>query len=76
MLKKLTITVDEAVYDGLHRKIGRRNISRFLESLARPHVLPHDMDEAYRVMAEDEAREREALEWSEGVIADSAHDAR
>ncbi|MGH8579047.1 MAG: addiction module antitoxin [Gammaproteobacteria bacterium] len=76
MLKKLTITVDEAVYDGLHRKIGRRNISRFLESLARPHVLQHDIDEAYRVMAEDEAREREALEWSEGVIADIAHDAR
>ncbi len=68
--------MDEAVYDGLHRKIGRRNISRFLESLARPHVLRHDIDEAYRVMAEDEAREREALEWSEGVIADSAHDAR
>jgi predicted CopG family antitoxin len=40
MHKKLTITLDEKVYEGLYRVIGRRNISRFLEELARPHVIP------------------------------------
>jgi len=40
MQKKLTITVDEALYEGLHRVIGRRNISRFLEGLARAPPYP------------------------------------
>jgi hypothetical protein len=72
----LTITLDEAVYEGLHRVIGRRRISRFLEDLARPHVLPADMETAYREMAADEERESQALDWAEGVIGDVADDAR
>ena len=71
MNRKLTITVSEAVYEGLHRTIGRRRISQFIERLARPHVVPEDMEVSYREMAADEAREKEALEWSEGVIGDS-----
>jgi hypothetical protein len=74
--RKLTITLDEAVYEGLHRVIGRRRISRFLEDLARPHVLPADMEAAYREMAADEERESQALDWAEGVIGDVADDAR
>ena len=38
MQKKLTITIDEWVYDGLHRVVGRRRISRFL-NLWRGHML-------------------------------------
>ena len=72
MNRKLTITVSEAVYEGLHRTIGRRRISQFIEKLARPHVVPQDIEAAYRDMAADPAREQEALEWSEGLIADSA----
>jgi len=71
MTRKLTITVSEEVYEGLHRTIGRRRISRFIEKLARPHVVPQDMEAAYREMAADAVREQEALEWSEGVVADS-----
>ena len=33
---------------------------------------PEDMETAYRDMAADEEREREALAWSEGLIEDSA----
>ncbi|HWP00505.1 MAG TPA: hypothetical protein VNL74_07765 [Methylococcus sp.] len=76
MHKKLTITIDEAVYEGLHRIVGRGHISRFLEDLARPLVCPEDMEAAYREMAADEAREAEALEWSEGLIGDTADEAR
>jgi predicted CopG family antitoxin len=70
MNRKLTITVSEAVYEGLHRTIGRRRISQFIERLARPHVVAQDIEASYREMAADHAREQDALEWSEGVIAD------
>jgi len=70
MAKKLTITVDDAVYAGLHRVIGPRRISRFLSDLARPHVLADDMEAGYRAMAADTEREREAVEWVESLAAD------
>jgi hypothetical protein len=76
MQKKLTITLDERVYEGLHRVVGRRRISRFLESLARPHVMGHDLEAAYRQMAREEAREAEALEWAEGTVGDVADETR
>ena len=70
MQKKLTITIDEAVYDGLHSVIGPRRISQFIESLVRPHVLQRDLDEGYAAMAADEAREAEAVEWERGTIGE------
>ena len=66
--KKLTITIDAEVYDGLHRVIGRGSISSFIEELVRPHVVGADLDAAYRQMAADEAREAEALQWSESML--------
>ncbi len=50
--------------------------SQFIESLVRPHVIGTDLEEAYRQMAEDEAREAEALEWIEGTIGDVRDEAR
>jgi hypothetical protein len=76
MQKKLTITLDEEVYKGLHAVIGRGRISRFLEDLARPHVVSRDLEAAYREMAGDEVREAEAEEWAEGLIGDVADDTR
>lgn len=70
MHKKLTITLDEQVYESLHRVIGRRSISQFIESLVRPHLMSADLTESYRQMAEDEAREAEALEWAEATVED------
>ena len=76
MRKKLTITIDEEVYEGLHRRIGKRRISGFLEALARPHVVEEDLEAAYRAMAGDEAREAEAEKWVEGVVGDVADEPR
>lgn len=76
MAKKLTITVDDEVYAGLHGVIGRRRISRFLNDLARPHVTHRDLERGYAEMAADEAREREATEWIEGVVGDVADEPR
>ena len=76
MQKKLTITVDQDVYEGLHKVIGRRRISQFIEDLVRPHVIGADLEAGYQAMAADEAREIEALEWSEATIGDVADAAR
>jgi hypothetical protein len=76
MQKKLTITLDEAVYNGLYRVIGRRRISQFIESVVRPHVVAADLFQAYQEMAADEAREVEALEWAEATIGDVSDEPR
>jgi predicted CopG family antitoxin len=76
MQKKLTITIDEKVYKGLHRVIGQGRISQFIESLVRPHVIPQDLEAAYKQMAQDETREAEALEWSEATIGDVSDEPR
>ena len=70
MRKKLTITLDAQVYEGLHEVIGGRRISRFIEDLVRPHVVSVDLEAAYMAMAADEAREAEALEWAEATVGD------
>ncbi|MDN5870683.1 MAG: ribbon-helix-helix domain-containing protein [Nitrococcus sp.] len=70
MQRKLTITLDETVYDGAHRVVDRRHISRFIEELVRPHVLAQELIAAYRHIAEDETRAAEALAWSEATISD------
>ena len=76
MQKKLTITVEEQVYEGLYNVVGQRNISQFINSLVRPHVLKPDLEAAYRDMAADEAREAEALEWAEATIGDVKDETR
>ncbi|MFQ5853726.1 MAG: addiction module antitoxin [Candidatus Binatia bacterium] len=76
MQKKLTITIDEKVYEGLHTVIGRRRISRFIEDLVRPHVIYQDLEAAYKQMAQDEKREAEALEWAEATIGDVSNETR
>jgi hypothetical protein len=76
MQKKLTITIDERIYAGLHTVIGRRRISQFVESLVRPHVIGEDLEVAYRQMAQEEAREAEALEWANATVGDVADETR
>ncbi len=44
MHRKLTITLEEAVYEGLYRTVGRRRISQFIEDLVRPHVVDTTLD--------------------------------
>jgi len=76
MQKKLTITIDEQVYEGLHAVIGRRRISRFIEDLVRPYVLYQELEPAYRQMAQDEEREAEALEWAEATVGEVSDETR
>ncbi len=76
MHKKMTITLDEAVYDGLYRTIGRRHMSQFIEDLLRPHVLDTALDDGYRAMATDKEREAEALAWCNALTKDMADETR
>lgn len=70
MYKKLTITLEEEIYEGLHRVIGRGSISQFIAELVRPHVVGTDLEAAYAELAADEERELEALEWAEDLAGD------
>ena len=74
MQKKLTITIDEEVYEGLHRIIGPRKISKFVQELVRPHVIHPNLESAYADMAKDNKREKEALEWAEVTFKDVTHE--
>jgi len=74
--RKMTITLDEAVYDGLYRTVGRRKMSQFIEDLLRPHVLDASLDDGYLAMAADKTREAEAMEWCNALAGDMVDAAR
>jgi siroheme synthase (precorrin-2 oxidase/ferrochelatase) len=76
MQKKLTISIDKAVYEGLYTVVGARRISQFIEDLVRPHVVSPDLEAAYAEMAADEEREAEAREWVENLLPDISDEAR
>jgi hypothetical protein len=72
----MTITLDEAVYEGLYRTVGNRRMSQFIEDLLRPHVVDTSLDDGYRAMAADEPREAGAMEWCDALAGDIADAAR
>ena len=74
MQKKLTITIDEEVYNGLHKTIGPGKISRFVQDIVRPHVVRPNLEAAYAEMAKDKKREKEAAEWAEITFKDVTHE--
>jgi predicted CopG family antitoxin len=74
MQKKLTITIDEEVYEGLRKTIGPRKISRFIQEIVRPHVVRPNLEAAYAEMAKDKRREQEATEWAEVTFKDVANE--
>ena len=76
MHKKMTITLDEAVYEGLYRTVGKRKMSQFIEDLLRPHVLDTALDDGYQAMAADKEREAEAMAWTNALTKDMADEAR
>jgi hypothetical protein len=47
-----------------------------IKSLLRPQLTCRSLDAAYRRMAGEEAREKEAIEWAEDTLGDVADGAR
>ncbi|MBR4736402.1 MAG: hypothetical protein IK051_01910 [Rhodocyclaceae bacterium] len=70
MQRRLTITLDEAVYDGLHRLVGRVKIAKFIEDQIRPLVTNTNaaLEDGYKAMAADKEREAQAQEWCNALI--------
>ena len=71
-MRKLTISIADNVYNGLHARFGRGKIGRFLEELARPHVVEDDLGQSYAQMADDRNREAEAAGWVDEMTHDMA----
>jgi hypothetical protein len=54
MTKKLTITVSDEVYKVLHKRVGRRKISRFIDGIARQHLADRNSPEYWLSAPEHE----------------------
>jgi predicted CopG family antitoxin len=76
MQKKLTLTIDKDVYEGLHKTIGRRKISKYIEDMVRPHVMQPALEAEYAEMAKDDKQEKEAVEWTENTFRDAFDETR
>lgn len=76
MQKKLTLTIDEEIYNGLRTVVGPRKISHFIEELVRPQVLKKNLYKSYKEMAADTMRETEALYWAENTVGDISDEER
>jgi hypothetical protein len=68
--RKLTILLDDQVYERLHAAAGRRRVGRLVEQLVRDRLLHEDLDAAYAALAAEERREAEALDWAEATLED------
>ena len=68
MQKKLTLNIEEKLYNDLYLIIGKRKISKFIENLIKPYLARDNLRLAYQEMARDEQREKEACQWEEGLI--------
>lgn len=70
MHKKMTITLDENVYKALYLQVGRRKMSQFIEEAVMRELNSQSLDEQYREMAADQARNQDVAEWNQGLASD------
>ena len=70
MSRKLTILLDDQVYERLHAVAGKRRVGRFVEQLVRDRIVRDDLESAYAAMAADEKREADAFDWAEATLED------
>jgi len=72
MARTLTISLSENVFQDLQARVGDGDVSAFVENLIRPSLVSdEELDAAYREMAADEDREREAREWIEADLGET-----
>ena len=79
MRRKMTIVVEDAVYQGLQEKVGPGQISNFIEDLVRPHVvdpddewrIPEDPDREARFQAADHIRAQDHRDFIARAVEES-----
>ena len=74
MLRELTFSVDEALYNSLIPMVETQTIGDFLTEFVQSRI-PHrtytqaELEDGYKAMAEDKEYEQEAMEWCNGLIS-------
>lgn len=72
MARTVTISLSDEAFRDLQARVGGQDLSTFVEDLIRPHLVGDEaLDAAYREMAADEEREREAREWTEADLGET-----
>ncbi|WP_010256258.1 hypothetical protein [Treponema primitia] len=63
MQKQITISVEEDVYNTLAPLIAKKTLGEYISNLVRSQNKTQSLEEAYKAMAADTEREKEAQEW-------------
>jgi hypothetical protein len=74
MLRELTITVDETLYNTLMPMVEKQTIGKLLSEFVQTRLSHRtytqtELEEGYKAMAADEEYEREAMQWCNGVMS-------
>ncbi len=65
---KVTLMLDTDVHEGLRQKVGKRKLGAYLSQLARPHVITHHLEDAYKAQAADILNTNEVANFVDDVI--------
>ena len=63
--KKFTINLDKRIYYELAQIIEKNKIEKFIEDLVKSHLEYKKINQKYKEMSKDKARENDANEWTE-----------
>ncbi|GHV95795.1 hypothetical protein AGMMS50293_21150 [Spirochaetia bacterium] len=63
MQRQMTISVEEDVYNILAPLMAQKTLGEYISNLVRSRNKTQEMEEAYKAMAADTEREKEAQEW-------------
>jgi predicted CopG family antitoxin len=74
MLKELTISVEEDVYNELLPLIEQKTINSFIANAIRPKISDAYLNESYKALAEDTEREKTALLWCNSLIGEMSNE--
>ena len=74
MLRELTFSVEETLYDTLMPMVEKQTIGDLLAEFVQTRfshrtLTQTELEEGYRAMASDHEYEREAMEWCNGLIS-------
>ena len=73
MLRELTLNVDEMLYNTLMPMVEKQTIGDLLNEFVKTRFSHRtytqtELENGYRAMADDQEREREAMEWCNGLL--------
>jgi len=81
MLRELTLSVDETLYNKLMPMVEKQTIGNLLAEFVQSRSLGRtytqaELEAGYKAMAADEEYEKEAMEWCNGLMTGIADETR